>query len=214
MDDLRDAIHSRPMAIILAFPTNPAQFTYSGDRLSELTRILDLCNEYEVFVIADNVYQDTLWRQAAANPEVLALAGSKWIVKVSSTSKDRPAHAGLRIGYWCGDPRLQERFFYYASIQYNTPNSASRCVLGIEILFRTLEIDNRDLQPTDLELLGDHIAGWARPLDRVALFDELLASGLQARYRERLRLIENPSARGQTGYLSMPHARYPRSPMW
>ncbi len=190
LEDLRSAIDARPMAILLTYPTNPAQTTYAGPLAAELAKILRLCLDNEVFVIADNVYQDTLWDGASINPEILALAGPQWMVKVFSTSKDRPAHAGLRIGYWCGDPRLQEGFFYYSSIQYNTPNSASRCLLGLDLLFRTLALEQRTIEPRDLDVLGDYIAGWARRLDRTALFEELCARDMQARYNERLGLIE------------------------
>lgn len=190
LEDLKDAIAARPMAVILTYPTNPAQTTYEGSLAVELAKILRLCMDNEVFAIVDNVYQDTLWDRAAINPEVLALAGPKWMVKVFSASKDRPGQSGLRIGYWCGDPRLQEGFFYYSSIQYNTPNSASRCLLGLDLLFRTLAIEQKTIELRDLDVLGDYIAGWSRRLDRPALFENLCASGLQARYHERLNLVE------------------------
>jgi aspartate/methionine/tyrosine aminotransferase len=190
IDDLEDVIKSRPMAIILTFPSNPAQTTYAGELIRELKCIVNLCIENEVFVIADNVYQDTLWRHPVPNPEILALGGPEWIVKVSSTSKDRPAHSGLRIGYWCGDRRLQERYCYYSSIQYNTPNSSSRCLFALDLLFRTLRIERRSLVAADLELLGNHVAGWGRPLDRARLHDDLDARKTEARYCERLSRIE------------------------
>jgi aspartate/methionine/tyrosine aminotransferase len=190
-EDLEAQIRSRPMAIILTYPTNPAQTTYSKDQYAELERIVELCQQNEVFVVADNVYQDTMWASGACNAEILALSGIQWIVKVFSTSKDRPAHSGLRMGYWCGDPRLQERFFYYSSIQYNTPNSASRCLLGLDLLFRALRLENRELTRGDLDVLGDHIAGWARPLDRSALFDRLAAGEFERQYIERLAVIED-----------------------
>lgn len=185
--EIRAALRERPMALVLTYPGNPAQVTYGAGRLEDLREIVAACQESRTFLIADNIYQDTIWRAGEINPELLGLApSSEYLLKVSGPSKDRPGAAGWRIGYYVGDARLRETFFYFSSIQYNTPNSASRCLLALDLLFRFLDLEGRDLRLEDLDLLGEWIASWARPIDRRRLFDALSQRALQARYRARL----------------------------
>jgi histidinol-phosphate/aromatic aminotransferase/cobyric acid decarboxylase-like protein len=139
--EIKRALQSRPLALILTYPGNPAQTTYSGARLSDLQQIIRLCQEQEIFLIVDNVYQDTIWEGSDHNPELFGLCSNpQWLLKVCGPSKDRPACSGWRIGYYIGDPRLRELFFYYSSIQYNTPNSSSRCMLALDVLARLLRL--------------------------------------------------------------------------
>ncbi len=191
IEDIRDALHERPIAVILTFPGNPAQTTYGPSRFAELIEIVRLCVESETYFIADNIYQDTIWSPEALNPEVLAPSHSpQFIVKVSGLSKDRPGCSGWRIGHWIGDPLLQDRYCYYSSIQYNTPNSASRCVLALDLLVRMARMRGSGIYRSDLDLLGNSLAGWSRPLDRDRLFDSLESSGFVNQWRSRLDQVE------------------------
>lgn len=190
-DEVQQALLKRPMALILTFPTNPAQTTYDRSRWEELKAIAQLCQETETFLICDNIYQDTLWHQATYNPEIFALVDSTdFIIKVFGPSKDRPGCSGFRIGHYCGDSRVRESFFYYSSIQYNTPNSSARCLLALDLLFRLLLIEHRPLTKEDLMLLGDHLAGWNRPLNRDKVFERIHSSNLFETYSTELGQVE------------------------
>ncbi len=111
-EDFKQALEARPMAAILTFPTNPAQTTFDQQNVAELQTIVNLCQSTETFLIVDNVYQDTIWSSSVINPEVLVLSSiNNFVIKVFGPSKDRPGFSGLRLGYYCGDSRLRERFF-------------------------------------------------------------------------------------------------------
>ncbi|WP_082081479.1 pyridoxal phosphate-dependent aminotransferase [Bradyrhizobium sp. LTSP857] len=171
-------LEKRPIALILTYPSNPAQTTYGPSRFDDLKAIIELCQQSKTFLIVDNIYQDTLWSDGAVNPEVFALTDSdRFVVKVSGPSKDRPGCSGWRIGHWIGDSVLQERYFYYVSIQYNTPNSASRCALALDLLCRLAQLRGR-LERSDMDLLGGDIAGWNRPINRDRLYSEILNNRL------------------------------------
>ncbi len=190
-DEVASILRRRPIAFIITFPTNPAQTTYRPDHWSQLARIIELCQETGTFLIADNIYEDTLWHDNFPNPEIFALASRPdYLIKVCGPSKDRPGFSGYRIGYYSGDPIVREGFFYYSSIQYNTPNSASRCLLCLDILFRFLRVTKESLSLHHLDLVGDHIAGWARPIDRQNLFDKISSLGLFKRYLTKVEIVE------------------------
>src|SRR5207249_4924761 len=153
--------------------------------------IIDLCQARETFLIADNIYQDTLWEPGQVNPEILAFSQRPdYLIKVFGLSKDRPGAAGLRTGYFIGDARVKEGFFYYSSIQYNTPNSLSRCVLAVDLLFRLARARGRPPRADDLELLHDHVAGWGRAVDRAALWDRMCDRHLFDHYSAALAVTE------------------------
>lgn len=185
------ALRDRPIAVILTYPGNPAQTTFAGAKLRDLERITRICQDSETFLIVDNVYQDTLWREGTIAPEVLALGdGIDYLIKVAGPSKDRPGMAGMRLGYYCGDGRIREQFFYNTSIQYNTQHSGARCMLALDVLFRLLRLLDRPVDLHSLELLGDHVAGWGRPLDRHALCERLYYARTFDRYNAALRQVE------------------------
>jgi aspartate/methionine/tyrosine aminotransferase len=188
---IEEALEGDPLAVIITYPANPAQTTYGSAQWDELARIARSCQAHETFLLVDNIYQDTLWSGDGVNAEIFGLVGdARWIAKVTGPSKDRPGASGWRIGYVMGDERLRERFFYYSSIQYNTPNSASRCALAVDLLLRTARLESRPIARADLEALGDFVAGWARPLDRNLVFDRLQEMALESRARGRLDAVE------------------------
>lgn len=184
-------VRRRPLAVILTFPGNPAQTTYAAAAAPELERMVALCQETHTFLVIDNVYEDTLWAPAALNPEVLAFArDARWLAKVSGPSKDRAGASGLRVGYWVGDPRLSDHYLYHASLHSNTPNSASRCWLALELLLRWARLENRQLAEQDVDLLGDGVAGWGRALDRRGLLAQVQSTGLERRYARAVADVE------------------------
>jgi len=183
------------MGLILTFPTNPAQSTYDRPRWNELKEIAALCQQTKTFLILDNIYQDTLWQVDEINPEVFAfLDSADFVLKVFGPSKDRPGFSGIRTGYYCGDPRIREAFFYYSSIQYNTPNSSARCLFALDLLFRLLRIQNESFREEHLELLDDYLAGWSRPLNRAKLFERINGTDMFSRYSLKLSETEKRQA--------------------
>jgi hypothetical protein len=49
------------MAVVLTFPSNPAQTTYNSMRREDLVKIVNWCKEREIFLIADNIYQELIY---------------------------------------------------------------------------------------------------------------------------------------------------------
>lgn len=191
VQEMEDALVHEPLAVLLTFPVNPAQTTFHGDDWLRLAQIVRLCQERKTFLIVDNIYQDTMWERGEIHPEIFAMSDTPdYLVKVFGPSKDRPAWSGLRMGYYIGDSRLREGFFYYSSIQYNTPNSLSRCLFGVDILFRNLRQNGETLTLDHLSMLGDCFAGWGRTLDRPAILDQMLSRNLFGKYVHRLESVE------------------------
>lgn len=188
--DVREVLSYNPVALVLTFPNNPAQSTYRDPR--DLAAIVDACQKSETFLIVDNVYQDTVWTSHLVNPEVFATAThADYLIKVFSPSKDRPGASGYRIGYYCGDARIKERFFYYSSIQYNTPNSSSRCFLALDLLFRLSILESRLPCIEDFNLLADNVAGWGRTIDRAAIVEQIRSTRCFERYLEAVKVTED-----------------------
>ncbi|MEZ4732217.1 MAG: aminotransferase class I/II-fold pyridoxal phosphate-dependent enzyme [Caldilineaceae bacterium] len=59
--DIKAEVTENTVAIILTYPTNPSQATYEGERLSDLTAMINFCQEQGIFLIVDNIYQDLLF---------------------------------------------------------------------------------------------------------------------------------------------------------
>ncbi len=89
--DIKSAITDQTAAVIITYPNNPAQSTYDIDNVHELENIVNLCQENEIFLIVDNIYQDLLFSKDTNFVEIFNLTSStKNIVKVYGSSKDTP----------------------------------------------------------------------------------------------------------------------------
>lgn len=194
-DQIEQCISDDTVAMVLTFPTNPAQSTYGASDLTELKRIVQLCQANGIYLIVDNIYEDTLWEKSRVNPEVFTLSdSSEYIVKISGPSKDRAGASGWRIGFWVGDPALREPYLYQASLMFNTCNSNSRSVLAIDLILRLANLDQRPVSIDDFLLLGKSVAGWGRPFDPERMLYRFHELRLEEMYWERVRSGEETQA--------------------
>jgi aspartate/methionine/tyrosine aminotransferase len=136
LEQLEESFDRNALAYVLTYPTNPAQSAYDESHLSAMTRFIALCQEHDVFLIVDTIFQDLAWSHHRV-PEVLALVpDAHCIVKTFGPSKDRPFACGLRIGYMIGDARLQEFVSHLSSVALNSANFYSKLWLALDLTFR------------------------------------------------------------------------------
>ena len=94
-DELTAAFQQRPKAIVLCNPSNPTGRVFSKE---ELTIIADLAQEYDTFVITDEVYEHIVYPPLKHN-YISALPGMfERTIACSSLSKTY-AITGWRLGY-------------------------------------------------------------------------------------------------------------------
>ncbi|NOX37971.1 MAG: pyridoxal phosphate-dependent aminotransferase [Calditrichaeota bacterium] len=91
---IRSRITSRTRAILICNPNNPTGYVYTDDELERLRRIV---LEYDLFLIADEVYREFVY-DGAVHRSVLTLEGLEdRTVVVDSVSK-RYSACGARVG--------------------------------------------------------------------------------------------------------------------
>jgi hypothetical protein len=87
-------------------------------------------------------------------------------VKFYGPSKDTPFFAGYRIGYWFGDPRLQEPCREHAWVAENSANPLSMTLFGVNLLLRAGEALGEPLAEDHMRFLQDGMFGWGQRIDR------------------------------------------------
>jgi N-succinyldiaminopimelate aminotransferase len=101
-DELRAAFNEKTRVLILNSPQNPSGRVFT---LEELTFIAELCQEYDVTVISDEVYEHLVFDQARHIP-IASLPGMfERTVTVSSLGKTFSV-TGWKIGWVYGHPDL------------------------------------------------------------------------------------------------------------
>ncbi len=101
-DELRAAFTSRTRAIILNTPHNPTGRVFTRD---ELALIAELCLEYDVTVISDDVYENLVFEGSQHIP-IAALPGMfERTVTIGSAGKSFSI-TGWKIGWLYGPPEL------------------------------------------------------------------------------------------------------------
>lgn len=101
-DELRAAFNENTRAIILNTPHNPTGRVFS---LEELTLIADLCKEFDVIVISDEVYEHLTYDNAKHIPIATLPDMFERTVTVSSGAKTF-SMTGWKIGWAMGHPDL------------------------------------------------------------------------------------------------------------
>ena len=101
-DELRAAFSKKTRAIILNTPQNPSGRVFTHQ---ELTMIADLCIEYDVTVIADEVYEHLIFAPAQHIPIATLPGMFERTVTVSSAGK-LFSMTGWKIGWVYGSPDL------------------------------------------------------------------------------------------------------------
>ncbi len=103
-DELRSAFSHKTRALILNTPHNPSGRVFTR---RELALIADLCTEYDVTVIADEVYEHLIFEPAQHTPIATLPGMFERTVTVSSSGKLFSA-TGWKIGWVYGPPDLIE----------------------------------------------------------------------------------------------------------
>jgi N-succinyldiaminopimelate aminotransferase len=103
-DELRAAFSKKTRALILNTPQNPSGRVFTHQ---ELTVIAELCREYDVTVIADEVYEHLIFAPARHIPIATLPGMFERTVTVSSAGKLFSA-TGWKIGWVYGHPDLVE----------------------------------------------------------------------------------------------------------
>lgn len=101
-DELRAAFSEKTGAILLNTPHNPTGRVFSED---ELTLIADLCKEYDVIAITDEVYEHLTYNGAKHIPLATLPDMFERTVTVSSGAKTF-SMTGWKCGWVMGDPNL------------------------------------------------------------------------------------------------------------
>jgi N-succinyldiaminopimelate aminotransferase len=101
-DELRSAFSKKTRAIILNTPQNPSGRVFTRQ---ELTMIAELCIEYDVTVIADEVYEHLIFAPAQHIPIATLPGMFERTVTVSSAGK-LFSMTGWKIGWVYGSPHL------------------------------------------------------------------------------------------------------------
>jgi N-succinyldiaminopimelate aminotransferase len=102
--ELRAAFSRRTRALILNSPHNPSGRVFT---LAELTLLAELCREYDVTVIADEVYEHLIFDAARHIPMATLPGMFERTVTVSSAGKLFSA-TGWKIGWVYGPPVLMQ----------------------------------------------------------------------------------------------------------
>lgn len=101
-DELRAAFNENTRAIVINNPHNPTGRVYTRE---ELTVIADLCKEFDVIVISDEVYEHLTY-QGARHIPIATLPGMfERTLTVSSAAKTFSA-TGWKVGWVYGPPEL------------------------------------------------------------------------------------------------------------
>src|SRR5262249_18960618 len=102
--ELRAAFSSRTRALLLNTPHNPTGTVFSRE---ELTLIAELCQEYDVLAITDEVYEHVVF-QGAQHVRLATLPGMAERTLTLSGAGKMFSCTGWRIGWAIGPAPLQE----------------------------------------------------------------------------------------------------------
>lgn len=185
-NEIANSVNANTKAIVLTFPNNPAQCSYEGEGLNELQKIVEFCQTRNIFLIADNIYEDTLYDRDHNAQNIFKLSqksSSDFLIKAYGPSKDTPFFSGYRFGYWIGDKALQEDYRTLISSSENCLNSLTIILASLFLLFKRLDLENRDLHLSDVADLGHGNFGWSVSLRNDDLFNVILENRWLENYK-------------------------------
>ena len=130
-EEIRKAITSRTRAIIINSPCNPTGAVTTAEELAEVAK---LCQEFDLWVISDEVYHPFVFASApdaqpegnAVAPSIAAVEGMKdRTIIVESLSKTY-AMTGWRIGYILAPSHVIEQTSKIAEMMHSSVNSTAQ----------------------------------------------------------------------------------------
>jgi aspartate/methionine/tyrosine aminotransferase len=187
-EDIRQKVTRKTVAIILTYPSNPSQSTYESDKVGELKKIVEFCQQEGIFLVVDNIYQDLVFPIGRRFEEVFNLTASlDYVFKIYGSSKDTPFYSGFRTGYWFGDPRISEIYKYYISSTENSLNTCSLVLFALNLYFKILTASNSTPALDDMRFFSQGVFGWSQAVNEEELFGNLLALNLYEKYNRRIK---------------------------
>ncbi len=130
-EEIRKAITPRTRAIIINSPCNPTGAVTTAEELAEVAK---LCQEFDLWVISDEVYHPFVFASApdahpegnAVAPSIAAVEGMKdRTIIVESLSKTY-AMTGWRIGYILAPSHVIEQTSKIAEMMHSSVNSTAQ----------------------------------------------------------------------------------------
>ena len=102
--DIRDKISPNSKILLLNSPHNPTGAVLSRE---ELLKLVNVCEEYNLWLVSDEVYEDLIFEQSFASPMEIERLANRSIV-VSSISKSHAA-PGFRSGWVLAPEQVIEK---------------------------------------------------------------------------------------------------------
>ena len=99
-EELRAAFSGRTRAVIVNTPNNPTGKVFSAE---ELTFIAELCNEFDCFLITDEIYEHVIFDDARHTPAITLQGARARCVLINSLSKTFSV-TGWRVGWVIASP--------------------------------------------------------------------------------------------------------------
>lgn len=175
--EIENACTDHTQSVVLTFPNNPAQYTYEGSLLTELEGIVEFCQRRKIFLIADNIYEDTLFGRDHSAQNIFRLSKNRspdYLLRVYGPSKDTPFFSGYRFGYWIGDRSLQEDYRTLISSTENCLNSLTIILASLFLTFKRIALEGREPQLQDMLDLKNGNFGWSVTPREEDLFDRVI----------------------------------------
>lgn len=194
-EDIAENVSKETAAIILVYPNNPT-FTTFRDKLT-LKKIVDFCQREKIFLIVDNIYQEMMFGNKK-HLEIFSLTEKpEYIIKLYGPSKDRPFFTGHRLGYYIGDPRIEEFYFDYCSVNFVCLGTFPKNIFSLDLLFRILLYkEEAVLKIEDIDLLMPFLKGWMQKIDNENLYKKIKMGKIFEKYKKAIefnnkKLIQN-----------------------
>jgi aspartate/methionine/tyrosine aminotransferase len=156
LDRLRAAFNERTKAIIVNTPHNPTGHVFTRQ---ELGGIADLCQEFDVVAITDEIYEHILYDGRQHIPLATLPGMSERTVTIGGFGKTY-AMTGWRLGYACASTELStglRTVHDFTTICAAAPLQAA-CVAALNLpdsYYRQLECDYAERRSTMMAILDD-----------------------------------------------------------
>nr|WP_224749687.1 aminotransferase class I/II-fold pyridoxal phosphate-dependent enzyme [Polycladospora coralii] len=187
-EEIQSNISPNTVAVVITYPNNPAQSTYEGEKIQELKKIVKTCQDNEIYLVVDNIYQDLIFPETRSFTEIFNLTDRlDYVVKVYGCSKDTPFYSGYRTGYWFGDPKLMDKYKYIISSMENSLNTQSLVYFALNLYFKYLALNHSEPSLHDMEYFSQGIFGWGQVVNKQQLFESLLSLDLHSKYKSRIK---------------------------